>query len=56
MPEAVPLGETFFDASDRAITDALLVNKSCGGCVESVVTFFAHFFFDVLRLGFVVIG
>lgn len=47
MPEARPFGETFFEASERAMTAALLVNRSCGGCVESVVTFFNHFFFAV---------
>lgn len=48
MPEAAPFGETFFDASDRAMTGALLVNRSGGGWVESVVTFFTHFFFAAL--------
>lgn len=47
MPEAGPFGDTFFDASERAITAALLLNRSCGGCVESVVTFFTHFFLAV---------
>lgn len=38
MPDDGPLGETFFEASDRAMTGALLVKSSLGGCVESVVT------------------
>jgi hypothetical protein len=38
MPEAGPLGDTFFEARERAITGALLVKRSFGGCVESVVT------------------
>ncbi len=38
IPEAGPLGETFFEASVRAIVAALLVNSPAGGCVESVVT------------------
>jgi hypothetical protein len=49
MPEPGPLGETFFEASERAMTGALLVKRSLGGWVESVVTvrtqrFFADFF------------
>lgn len=44
MPEAGPFGETFFEASDRAMAGALLVNRSLGGCVESVVTVFTHRF------------
>jgi hypothetical protein len=39
IPEAGPLGETLFEASTRAIVPALFVNRPCGGCVESVVTF-----------------
>jgi hypothetical protein len=38
MPEAGPLGETFFEARLRAITGALFVKRSLGGWVESVVT------------------
>ncbi len=38
MPEDGPLGETFFEASERAMTGALLVKRSLGGWVESVVT------------------
>ena len=30
-PETGPLGETFFDASDRAMTLALFVNRPSGG-------------------------
>jgi len=39
MPEPGPLGETFFDANDRAMVAASFVNKAFAGCVESVVTF-----------------
>lgn len=45
MPEDGPLGETFLDASDRAMTVALLLKSPSGGWVESVVTFFTHRFF-----------
>jgi hypothetical protein len=45
MPEAGPLGETFFEARERAMTGALFVKRSFGGCVESVVTFFTQRFF-----------
>lgn len=38
MPEAGPLGETFFEARERAMTGALLVKRSLGGWVELVVT------------------
>ena len=38
IPEAGPLGEAFFEARERAMTGALLVKRSLGGCVESVVT------------------
>ncbi len=38
IPDAGPLGETFLEASERAMTGALLVKRSFGGCVESVVT------------------
>ena len=44
MPEPRPLGETFLDASVRAIVSALLVNSPAGGCVESVFTFETHRF------------
>jgi hypothetical protein len=46
MPEAGPLGETFFEARDRAMTGALLWNRSLGGCVESVVTLRTQRFFE----------
>jgi membrane-associated protease RseP (regulator of RpoE activity) len=52
MPEPGPLGETFFEARERAMTGALFVKRSLGGCVESVVTlrtqsfFGADFFFE----------
>jgi hypothetical protein len=39
MPDPGPLGETFFEASDRAIVEASLVNTPFAGCVESVLTF-----------------
>jgi hypothetical protein len=42
MPEEGPLGETFFDASDLAMTAALSVNNPARGCVESVFTFATH--------------
>lgn len=48
MPEDGPLGETLFEASDRAMVAALLVKSPLGGCVESVVTVFTQrFFFPV---------
>ena len=50
MPDAGPLGETFFEASDRAITGALLVNRSFGGWVESDVTVRTHRFFGAVFL------
>jgi len=31
IPEAGPLGDTFFEASERAMAGALLVNKLEGG-------------------------
>lgn len=38
MPDPGPFGETFFEASERAIVAASLVKSPFGGCVESVVT------------------
>lgn len=38
IPEAGPLGETFFEARALATTAALLLNSPGGGCVESEVT------------------
>lgn len=38
MPEAGPLGETFLDASSRAMVRAFLLKSPDWGCVESVVT------------------
>lgn len=38
MPETGPFGEIFREASVRAITEALFVNRPSGGCVESLVT------------------
>lgn len=46
MPEAGPLGETFFDARLRAISGALLVKRFLGGWVESVVTSRTQRFFE----------
>src|ERR1019366_3159686 len=51
MPDPMPFGETFFEASVRAIVAALLVNKPRGGCVESVVTFATHRFFFPVDIG-----
>lgn len=48
MPEPGPFGETFFEASERAISGAPLVKRSSGGCVESVVTFFTQRFLSDL--------
>lgn len=45
IPEAGPLGETFFDARLRAMVAALCVKSFAGGCVESVVTFDTQRFF-----------
>lgn len=42
MPEAGPLGETFFEAKARAMAVALRLNSPAGGWVESVFTFAAH--------------
>lgn len=42
MPDCGPLGETFFDASTRAIVAAFFLNKLGGGCVESVFTEATH--------------
>src|SRR5437899_1391411 len=52
MPEAGPLGETFFEARDLAMVEAFLLKRPWSGWVESVVTFADHFFFGF----FVVIG
>src|ERR1700741_2870551 len=41
-PDAGPFGETFLEASLRAIVAALLVNNPDGGCVESVFTLDTH--------------
>src|SRR6202021_1650998 len=40
MPDAGPLGETFFETGDRTITGALFVDRSFGGRVESAVIVF----------------
>lgn len=44
IPEPGPLGETFFEESERAISGALLVKRSLGGWVESVVMFLTQRF------------
>jgi hypothetical protein len=43
MPEPGPFGETFFEASVRAMLAASLLNKPAGGWVESVLTPALHF-------------
>ena len=45
MPEDGPFGETLFEASERTMVAALLVNNPLGGCVESVVTVLTQRFF-----------
>jgi len=49
IPDPGPLGETFFDASVRAMVAALRLNSPSGGWVESVVTPADH------RLGFALV-
>lgn len=49
IPEPGPLGETFVDARERAMVEALLLNRPASGWVESVVTFADHFLFFVFR-------
>jgi hypothetical protein len=44
IPDPGPFGETFFDASVRAMVAASLVKSPGGGCVESVVTVRTHRF------------
>src|SRR5436305_1402171 len=55
MPEAGPLGETFFDARDLAMVDALSLKRPCSGWVESLVTLADHFLFGFFGF-FVAIG
>jgi len=54
IPEEGPFGDTFFDASSRAIVAALFVNSPFSGCVESVFTFatqrFVFFFACAMTL------
>jgi hypothetical protein len=50
MPDAGPLGDTFFDAKLRAIAVALRVNKPAGGNVDKVFTPAIHRFFLLLFL------
>ena len=42
IPDAAPSGETFLDASERAISGALFVKSPSGGNVETVFTFATH--------------
>lgn len=44
MPDPAPFGETFFEASSRAIIPASSLNKPGRGWVESVFTSFTHRF------------
>jgi hypothetical protein len=44
IPEPGPFGDTFFEASVRAIVSGSLVKSPSGGNVESVFTFPDHFF------------
>ena len=44
MPDPGPLGETLFEARDRAIVSASLVKRPGGGKVETVLTLADHFF------------
>ena len=50
IPDWTPFGDTFLDASDLAIVEALLLNRSLGGCVESVLTLATHLFLLLLVL------
>ena len=43
-PDTGPLGDTFFEARDRAIVSALLVKRPSGGKVDTVFTCATHFF------------
>jgi len=44
IPDPGPLGETRFEASDRAMIAALLVNNPLGGKVDTVLTSATHLF------------
>jgi hypothetical protein len=44
IPDPGPLGETRFEASERAMVAALLVNNPFGGKVDTVLTSATHFF------------
>jgi len=50
MPEAGPLGETFYEARLLAIAEALLVKRPSGGKVETVFTLATHRCVDWLFL------
>lgn len=43
-PDCGPLGDTFLEASTRAIVGARLVNNPLGGYVDTVLTFATHRF------------
>ena len=49
IPDSGPLGETHFEARDRAMVATLLVNNPLGGKVDTVLTAATHFF-EFLRL------
>jgi hypothetical protein len=42
IPDPGPFGDTFFEASSRAMISGDFVNSPSRGCVESVVTVFTH--------------
>jgi hypothetical protein len=44
IPDPGPLGETFFEASERAIVSAPFVKSPSGGNEETVFTLCDHFF------------
>jgi hypothetical protein len=46
MPEPGPLGDTLFDARDRAMVAASFVNSPLGGNVETVFTPATQFLLD----------
>jgi hypothetical protein len=50
IPDAGPLGETFRDASARAIAGAFFVKRPAGGYVASVLTVATHSFFLALAM------
>jgi len=56
IPDAAPFGDTFLEASERAISGALFVKRPFGGKVETVFTFatqrLTRFFPDVFAASF----